>query len=91
LRIPLAFLLDRMIRIVSMVAQMAAIATTGFMTRMCDITSPIVAQAPLVRLATQGKPRRRGGAVTEHEVPGQLSQQTERHVGWLGSAGIRTA
>jgi hypothetical protein len=40
-----------MIRIVNMVAQMAAIATMGFMTRMCDSPSPIFAQTPLLLCA----------------------------------------
>jgi hypothetical protein len=40
LRLPPAILFDRIIRIVNMVAQMAAIATTGFMKRMCDVTLP---------------------------------------------------
>jgi hypothetical protein len=41
-----AVFLDRIIRIVSMVAQMAAIAMTGLKKRICDITfPPMVPQA----------------------------------------------
>jgi len=40
LRAAAAILFDRIIRIVSVVAKMARIATTGFMKRMCDITLP---------------------------------------------------
>lgn len=39
---PLAVLLDHIIRIVSMVAPIAATAMTGFIKRMCDVTFPLM-------------------------------------------------
>jgi hypothetical protein len=57
LPLPRAAFLDHIIRIVSMVAQMAAIAMTGLTKRICDITFPPMVPQPAV--ARPGIPRRR--------------------------------
>jgi hypothetical protein len=57
LPLPRAAFLDHIIRIVSMVAQMAAIAMTGLTKRICDITFPPMVPRPAV--ARPGISRRR--------------------------------
>jgi hypothetical protein len=46
--LPRAAFLDHIIRIVSMVAPMAAIAMTGLTKRICDITFPAMVPQPAV-------------------------------------------
>jgi hypothetical protein len=48
LPLPRAAFLDHIIRIVSMVAQMTAIAMTGLTKRICDITFPPMVPQPTV-------------------------------------------
>jgi len=48
LPLPRAAFLDHIIRIVSMVAQIAAIAMTGLTKRICDITFPPMVPQPTV-------------------------------------------
>ena len=73
--------LESMTLIVSMVAQTAAIAMTGFMNRISDIPPPDVLHAPFVQFGLAGEPGRHDGAVDHPGWYPAIVTEKLRHAG----------